>query len=405
MVCSKEMQARTTLTLGNFFLTIVTTLVNYVFISYLSSFFSETYIGLAIAGGSLVAIAAFVFLPGIVARYGAQKVLLYLVFAEMFALMTVSGLPHTAVSAALILIVMSMQPLLYYELDLLLEATINGNDATARARTFFLTGGNAGAIVAPLMIATLLAGGEAYTTVFFAAAIVAVLFVVFFSARQLPKNAPPTLYHVRDTLVHIFRHRDLAAVTTGHFILYLFYLWAPFYVPAYLHGVLGIPWATLGWVFSIMLIPYVLIEYPAGWLADRVLGDKWLMLAGFLIAGTALALISTITASTPIVLIVVILVMTRVGAALTESMTEGHFYRRVSQQDIVSISVFRGVWPLANIVAPLVGALIFSFDGFHYFFLITGCCVALIGGMTALSITDFRREERTLPLSSQQAVQ
>lgn len=405
MICSRAMQARTTLALGNFFLTVVLTLVNYVFISYLSSFISQTYIGLAIAGGSLVAIIAFVFLPGIVARYGAQKVLLYLVFSEMLILMAVAGLPHTAVSVVLVIVVMSMQPLLYYELDLLLEATIDGNGATGRARTFFLTGGNAGALIAPLMIATLLSGGETYTTVFFAAAIVAALFVVFFSARRLPKNAPPTLYHVRDTLVHIIRHRDLAAVTAGHFILYLFYLWAPFYVPAYLHGVLGIPWATLGWMFSIMLIPYVLLEYPAGWLADRVLGDKWLMLAGFLIAGIALALISTITSSTPLALIVLILVMTRVGAALTESMNEGHFYRRVSQQDIVSISVFRGVWPLANIVAPLVGALIFSFDGFHYFFLITGGCVALIGGATALSITDFRREARILPLSSQQAVQ
>lgn len=399
------MQARTTLALGNFFLTVVMTLINYVFISYLSSFFSETYIGLAIAGGSLFALVAFVFLPGIVARYGAQKVLLYLAFAEMFTLMAVAGLPHTPVSAALVILVMSLQPLLYYELDLLLEATIDGDGATARARTFFLTGGSAGSIVAPLMIATLLSGGEAYTTVFFAAAIVAVLFVVFFSARQLPKNAPPTLYHMRDTLVHIFRHRDLAAVTIGHFILYLFYLWAPFYVPAYLHGVLGIPWTTLGWVFSIMLVPYVLVEYPAGWLADRVLGDKWLMLAGFLLAGSALALISTITASTPLALIVAILIMTRVGAALTESMTEGHFYRRVSQQDIVSISVFRGVWPLANIVAPLIGSLIFSLDGFHYFFLITGSCVAIIGGMTALSITDFRREARISTLPSQQAVQ
>lgn len=399
------MQPRTILALGNFFLMIVMALVNYIVISYLSSFFSKTYIGLAIAGGSLVAIIAFVFLPGIVARYGAQKVLLYLAFAEMFALMALSGLPQTAVSVVLVLTVLAMQPLLYYELDLLLEATIDGDGATGRARTFFLTGGSVGALVAPLMIASLLSGGETYTSVFFAAAVVAMLFVVFFSARQLPKNAPPTLYHMRDTLVHIFRHRDLAAVTFAHFILYLFYVWAPFYVPAYLHGVLGIPWTTLGWVFSIMLIPYVLIEYPAGWLADRLLGDKWLMFAGFLIAGSALSLISTITASTPLTLIVAILVMTRVGAALIESMTEGHFYRRVSRQDIVSMSVFRGVWPFASIVAPLVGSLIFAFDGFNYFFLITGGCVAFLGGIAALSITDYRREAHTLPLSSQQAVQ
>ena len=93
-----------------------------------------------------------------------------------------------------------------------------------------------------------------------------------------------------------------------------------------------------------MLIPYVLIEYPAGWIADRFIGDKEFMFVGFLIAGASLASISLLTPTSSLFLILCILVMSRAGGALIESMTEGHFFRRVSEKDINSISVFRGVY-------------------------------------------------------------
>lgn len=383
------MQPRTVLTFGNFLLAISATLVNYVLLSYLASFIPSAYLGFVIAAGAALTVASLPFLPNIVTRYGAQKIVFYLVFTEMLMLFAVAGMPHTIISAAFVILVLSLQPLIYYALDLLLEATIDG-DSAGRARTFFLTGGNTGAVIAPLIIGMLLANTENYSSVFFAAAISSVLFIVLFSARQLPKNSPPTLYRVRDTLVHIARHRDLAAVTVGHFILYLFYMWASFYIPLYLHIVLGMSWSTLGWIFSLVLIPYVLIEYPAGWLADRVLGDKEMMFAGFIIAGLALASVSTLTAASSLTQVFWTLIIMRAGAALIESMTEGHFFRRVSEKDIVSVSVFRGVWPFANIVAPIVASCILFLGNYQILFMLTGGFIAIVGAGTTLFIRDFR---------------
>ncbi|MHB8913635.1 MAG: MFS transporter [Minisyncoccota bacterium] len=384
------MHSRNILTVGNFFLAVSSTLVNYILLSYLSSFISGTDIGFAIAAGGIVAIVAFIFLPRLVGRYGAQRLAFLLTSVEMILLFAVATAPGTIASAIFVILALSLQPLIVYQLDLLLEATVDNEGTTGRVRTLFLTGWNVGALVAPLIIGTLLARSEDYTYVFFAAAATLVPFIVLFAARRLPEGAILGPSHLRDSFEHIRHDRDLAAVTVGHLILYLFYVWAPLYIPIYLHSVLNIPWSTLGWMFSIMLLPYLLIEYPAGWIADRILGDKELMLAGFLIAGFALAAVGCLTSTSTPFMIVSILVATRIGASLIESMTEGHFFRRVSEKDIVSVSIFRGVWPLADAVAPLAGAVILFFGGYQLFFMLTGGFVLVAGVISTLLIKDFR---------------
>lgn len=383
------MHARTVLSVGNFFLAVCATLVSYTLISYLSAFIPEMYIGFAIAAGAAIAVASFAFLPRMIAAYGAQRLTLYLAITEMIMIYAVAAAPSTIASALIIVLVVALQPLLYYGLDILLEAATDGAATTARTHTLFLTGGNFGALTAPLLISTLLAGTEHYSIVFFAAATAVVPFVILFVARQLPKGETPHPAHVRNAVADIAHNRDLTAVTFAHFVLYLFYMWAPLYIPVYLHAVLGIPWLTLGWMFSVMLIPYILIEYPAGWVADRFLGDKDLMLAGFLIAGSALAAVSTITAQSTPFYILSILLATRAGAALIESMTEAHFFRCISQKDISSVSIFRGVWPLATCIAPLVASLILSFSGYPFFFILAGGFVVIAGVTAVFFIRDF----------------
>ena len=114
------------------------------------------------------------------------------------------------------------------------------------------------------------------------------------------------------------------------------------------------------------------------------------MLAGFIIAGSALASVSLLTPTSAPFTILAILIATRVGAALVESMTEGHFFRRVSEKDIVSVSIFRGVWPLADAVAPLVGSAILIFGSYQLFFVLTGGFVLVTGIISTLLVRDFR---------------
>ncbi len=390
MVCSGEMHPRIILSVGNFFFSIFSALVTFILLPYLSLFMPVAYTGFVVAGSAVGAVILFPFLPQIVERYGAQYIALVLSFIEMIVLLALAVMPGAIAGIILIAVTIAIQPFLSYQFDLLLEATIADTNTTGRVRALFRTAWSTAALAAPLLLGALLANSNAYGRVFLAGAAMLVPIVVLLSTRRLPKGPSPKLFQMYGTLVHIARHRDLAAVTFANFLLYLFYVWMPLYTPIYLHTVLGISWSNLGWMFSIMLVPYVLIEYPAGWLADNFLGDKELMLAGFLIAGGGAAALSLLTTTTSLMIILVILVGSRVGSALVEAMVEAHFFRRVSKRDINSVSVFRGVWPLSYIIGPIVGSVILIYGDYSSLFLVTGGFIALAGAIATLLIKDFK---------------
>ena len=384
------MRPRVILAVGNFFFSLFATLIVYILLPYLSAFIPEAYAGLLIALGALCAVLFFPYLPRLVARYGAQQLALVFAIAEMVALFALAASPGAIAGILLIAVTVALQPFLYYELDLLLEATVAEEGTTGRVRATFLTAWNIAALAAPLLMGALLAHSNDYSRVFLAASAALVPFIVLFAARALPKGKPLKLSRMRGALFCMLHDRDLASVTFAHLLLYLFYVWMPLYVPIYLHDALGIPWSILGKMFSIMLISYVLVEYPAGWIADRFLGEKELMFAGFLIAGGALAAVGALSKASPLILILGILIISRVGAALIESMTEIHFFRRVSEQDVNSVNIFRGIWPLADLVAPIVGSLILFFGNYQILFVLTGGFIAFVGAATTLFIKDSR---------------
>lgn len=384
------MHPRIILSAGNFFFSIFAALINISLLPYLSSIMPVAYAGFVVTGSALCSLLVFPFLPRLVGRYGAQYISLVLAFGEMVVLFALAANPGVITAILLMGITIAVQPFLSYQFDVLLEATIADTNTTGRVRALFRTAWSIASLAAPLLLGALLANSDSYGRIFIACAAILVPIIVLLSIRRLPKGPTPKLFGVYGTLVHIIRHRDLFAVTFANFLLYLFILWMTLYTPVYLHSVLGIPWSSLGWMFSIMLIPYAVIEYPAGWLADRFLGDKELMLVGFLIAGGGAAALSLITLGTPLALIVAILVASRVGAALIESMVEAHFFRRVNKRDIDSVSVFRGVWPLSYIIGPMVGSCILFFGTYQIFFLLTGGFIAIAGVIATLLIKDFR---------------
>lgn len=384
------MHPRVVISVGNFFFALFSTTTMYILLPYLSSFMPTAYTGLVIAGGALVACALFPFLPRFVGRYGAQQLALVFAILEMIAFLALAASPGAIAAVFFVALTVALQPFLAYELDLLLEATVTEKSTMGRVRSMFLTAWNAAALAAPLLIGALLVRSDAYSHVFLAAAIALVPFITLFAARRLPEVKTPQLPHMIDTLRCILRDRDLAAVTFGHLLLYLFFIWAPLYVPVYLHAELGIPWSELGWIFFVMLLPYVLIQYPSGVLADRYIGDKEMLFAGFFLAGISLAAVGLFSSATPLIVIAGVLIASRVGSALIESMTEGHFFRRVSEKDINSVSVFRGIWPLANLAAPIVGSLILLFGNYQLLFFLTGGFIALAGVGATAFIRDFR---------------
>jgi hypothetical protein len=89
-------------------------------------------------------------------------------------------------------------------------------------------------------------------------------------------------------------------------------------------------------------------------------------------------------------IVLAILVASRTGAALVESMVESHFFRRVSDEDANVVSIFRMMRPGAALVAPLLASAILAGSSYFALFLSAGLAIALVGCASALIIKDVK---------------
>jgi len=139
-------------------------------------------------------------------------------------------------------------------------------------------------------------------------------------------------------------------------------------------------------MLTIMLIPYAVLEYPFGKMADKLWGEKELLSIGFVVVALATASLSFIAGASVIVWTLV-LIGTRIGAAAIESMNETYFFKKIDSTDSNILGFFRMVQPLGYVVGPLIATVLLSFIDFQYLFLAFG--IILLWGLTySLSIRD-----------------
>ena len=148
------------------------------------------------------------------------------------------------------------------------------------------------------------------------------------------------------------------------------------YMPLHLLD-LGIAWEQIGVLFTIMLIPFVLIEYPLGILADKRKSEKELLIVSLIIA--VLSTASLILITTPdFTALAILLFMTRVGIAGVEVLRDSYFYKQVDADDTDVIAFFRTTRSLANVIGTI--GLLFLFLFFPLIvFLYLAVFVLLIG--------------------------
>jgi len=384
------MHPRLVLSIANFFGAAHFFLIVYVITPYLALSMPENQVGLVVSLGAVITLSAFPFIPRLVTKFGPKRLAITLAFLQAIAIFTLTLYPSLLFAIACIAIACALSPLIAYQLDLLLEAATTEEGSTGQIRTLFLTFANAALILAPLTIGWLLDGSEAYERVFLAAALSLTPFIVLLMFERLPEGAPPHLSKIRTTFLCLWSNPDLRAASLGNGVLQFFFHLAPLYIPLYLHTVLGFPWSDLGWVFAVMLLPFLFVEYPAGYLADRWLGDKELMIAGFIITGIAFGALAFVTATTSLWIIAGILFVSRIGAALAEAMVEGHFFRRVSEKDANTIGVFRMMRPIGALTAPLFASVLLLSGNYVAFFLVSGALIVTFGIIFTIPLKDIR---------------
>lgn len=354
--------------------------------SFLSVFADEQTLGYIYMAGAAVTILGFLVAPAFIRKLGNYRMTMLLVIVQAILFYGMITTSSTSLIAVFFILQSAVISLIGLALDIFLEVYTDSEHVGA-VRGLYTATLNASWVVAPLIGSMLINANNNYRDTYVAG--LAMLFPLFYLIyRNFPRFKDPNYTHLSPWQLakHIGHNNNWVKLFTANAILQVFYAWMTVYSPIYLNKTVGFGWTEIGIIITVMLIPFPLIQYPLGKLADRKYGEKEIMAMGFAIMGTATIIIPFVAAKS-VLAWALILLTTRVGAAAAEVMMETYFFKTVSPRDSAALGVFRVTRPLSYFVAPIITIIGLLFTTNTYLFAVIGA-ISLLAVIPALTIKD-----------------
>lgn len=361
---------------ASFIFSLSLALTAYINSSFLAERLGGDFVGILFSIAAFTTLVGLEILPRLVKRIGNANTILGLLAINVSAIaLLIEGGEKSFILAGAFIIFNASNTLIWYCLDIFVEHFSKAKDV-GTIRGTYLSITNLAWVGAPFIAGTILAHfdyNELYILVF---VLILIVTLVLRLSLTTYRDAPYRSLSSIRTIKILFERPDLARITLINFTLQFFYAWMVIFTPLYLHTVLGINFTTIGLMFVCMLIPFVIIQYPLGRFADRISGEKELLGIGILIMG-----LTTLGfgwyAGTSVVILTAILFATRVGASITEIMSETYFFKKITDADSEIISLFRSTTPIAYLIAPLLGAFVLTNNSYGLLFTLLGIIVCM----------------------------
>jgi len=328
----------------------------------------------------------------IVRRIGKSDVFL---FSLLFQIITIALLTILAPSSFTILVLMIYIILLNLEwlsLDIIIES-FSTDAMSGRIRGKYLTILNAGILIGPFVSTSLLQKFN-FSGVFLAMLFldIIIFLIALVGLRNVNHKFEADLT-AKGLIKKIWRHKNIMRAYCVSFALEFFYALMIIYTPIYLRD-LGMSWGQIGYAFTVMLLPFIFIQYPVGVLADKKFGEKELIIFSLFIMSLSTALIYFID-SKDVVVWAALLFATRIGAALVEVLRDSYFFKRIDGHDVDIIDFFRTAQSSAYIAASAISFIALLFFSIKVIFLIIAT-VVFLAIIPAMKIQDNKGEREIL---------
>lgn len=378
-------RALATVFLGSFFFSTHLALISYINSSMLGSYVSANIVSVLFATGSALSIVLMLFAPKLMRRHGTVRfsLVLFLLSASLAWVLGTTGSSQVVLFA--FVAYFSLNTCIVYCLDLFIEH-YSPNAKTGNIRGLALTINSLGWVAMPLIVGNI-ASNYGFGALYILAAVALCLsgITIAISQRNFVESAH-VVPHFRTAFAYIRNTPALRRIISIHFLLQFFFSWMVLYVPLYLAHTLLLPWSSIGGIFSIMLLPFVLFQYPAGRIADKWLGEKGLLIAGLIVMSVSTGIFALI--STPsIALLAALLFCTRIGASVVEVMSDSYFFKQVNDTDTNVISLYRTMQPFAYVIGPITGAVLLLLVPYTTLFLLLALLLAL-GALYAFRLVN-----------------
>lgn len=319
----------------------------------------ENAVGSLYTMASLVTLLLLTIAPRALRRFGNYQWTLWGLVAHTILLLALGNFNSAWLIIPMFMLETAIVSTLYFNFDIFLERFSRDED-TGVIRGVMLTIGSIAWLLPPALAGYLI-DSMGYSAVYLtgAAIVIPTIFLMmryFSDFQDLQYDDGPILWPKE---LHE-KHPDIANALTINFIMHAFYATMIIYAPLYFVGELGYSHKEWGLMLTMALAAFVIFPSPTGWLADRVLGEKELLVASFILMGiTTLAIpyLAPLGVMT-FALWALLLFVGRMGAATLETMIETYFFKKIDGRAAVEIGYFRRARPLAFIVAPLIATIL-----------------------------------------------
>lgn len=362
-------------------------LITYVHSTYLEQFVPERVVGILYAIGALIGIATLSRTPHILRRIGNKKMMLVLGVLEVVSLCIMTWGHNVYAILAFFAIHQATIPILFFNFDIFIKH-FSTYENTGTSRGTFLSIVNVAYVIVPLVMGFLLSYGSFPLVYGLSMVLVVPLLYLIYNIHHFQDSH----YHdvnLIGSLKESYRNPDIFRIVIVNLILQMFYATMVIYMPILLHQVIGFEWSTIGIMFTIMLTPFVIFEFPLGKISDSRLGEKELLISGLVMLAVSTAVVPFLNSKSAVVW-TILLFLTRVGASFVEIMAESYFFKKVNDEDANLLSLWRATSSMSYAIIPAIVSLILFIINpanlGYVFFLPVG--LALIGIFFASKLKD-----------------
>jgi MFS family permease len=344
-----------------FLFTLHATPATYINSNFLAQFFSDQSVGWIYGAGAGLGLVGLWAANRAVRRFGNYRVLRAVLWANLAAIIGLAWAPSAAVSGAAFIVSFTAGIVANFLIDIFVEAASRNAD-TGKLRGWYLTAMNVAFLGGPLIAWLILSDHQFHRVFLFGAAIL--LGAIIFLNRRFAKFEDPcyTPGGFRRGIARVWSTPDLRRAFAGFLTLQGFYAWMIIYAPLYLTQTVGFAVHEVAAMITIALVPFLVLQEWLGKLADCCTGEKEFLTAGLSVMGLSTLALAAID-SRSFAVWAAVLFLTRIGAAMVESMCYSYIFRRVGAAESNVMEAFHSVRPVATIVAPLLAAPVFLLGG------------------------------------------
>lgn len=343
-------------------------LLSYINSSFLSGIIGQEKIGLIYALGSLISVIMLFVMPKVLERAGSYKFILLSSLFSAIALFYISNTNNSLGLAAVFVLYLGLNNIFIFTLDEILEI-FSENKYLGQVRGLYLTIINTAWVLAQPISGTILNNLNFSSLYLVAFLIMTLVFLVSLFGLRNIKDPKYDQTPATKSVGNFFRNKNLFRAYKINFLLQFFFAWMIIYTPIYLSQHIGFSWKEISTIFTVMLLPFVLLQIPLGRYSDKI-GERKMLMLGFLISGIATFCLFFLKVQIVWVWALA-LFTTRIGAATIEVMSDVYFFKHITKEKDEWIGVYRNAIPTAFIIAPLLAsAFLVLLPEFNFLFLI-----------------------------------